>query len=51
METQIQFKLLEEEKELIRESARRIGLGMSPFCRMACLERIKNQEGKNGTTD
>lgn len=50
METQIQFKLTEEEKRLIKKFSREIGLGMSPFCRMACLERIKERE-QNATTN
>ena len=49
METQIQFKVMEDEKELIREAAKRIGLGMSPFCRMCCLEKIRRNE--NATTN
>ena len=40
METQIQFKTTGEEKELIRNSARKVGLGMSPFIRSIILKKI-----------
>jgi hypothetical protein len=40
MNTQIQFKVTREEKDLIRAEARKIGLGMSPFVRSIVLEKI-----------
>ena len=43
METQIQFKLMKEEKELIKESALKIGLGMSQYVRNIVLKYIRQE--------
>jgi len=43
MDTQIQFKLMKEEKRKIKEAAAKIGLGMSPYCRSLILKQL-NQE-------
>jgi len=40
METQIQFKLMRDEKRRIKEEALKIGLGMSPFVRSIILKHI-----------
>ncbi len=40
METQIQFKTTKEEKMKIRDAARKVGLGMSPFIRSIVLRKI-----------
>ena len=47
METQIQFKIRSEEKEMIRKHAKKVGLGMSPFIRNLVLKKIYSEENLN----
>ena len=46
METQIMFKLTKEEKDKIRDAAKEVGLGMSPFIRSMVLRKINKEESE-----
>lgn len=50
MDTQIQFKLMKEEKKRIKEEASKVGLGISPFCRSLILKQL-NKEAINSQND
>lgn len=41
MDAQIQFKLMKEDKNRIREIAKSTGLDISSFVRSAALEKVK----------
>ena len=42
MDKQIQFKLMTRNLSLIRKASKELGLSVSSFCRMSCLEKCKN---------
>lgn len=47
MDTQIQFKINNEEKELIEKASKLLTLGFSTFSRMAALEKAREILNKN----
>lgn len=41
MDKQILIKLSEDDKNIIKNYAKSLGLGVSTFCRMASLEKVQ----------